>query len=61
MTKGGKREGAGRVSKYFQDTMGMSISWPPAAIHKAKQEAKGAGLSLSEYLLIKVFGKKYHR
>jgi len=61
MTKGGKREGSGRVSKYFEDTVGKSISWPPAAIREAKQDAKANGMSLSEHLLIKVFGRKFHK
>ena len=61
MTKGGKRKGAGRVSKYFQDTIGLSISWPAGAVSLAKQEAKQEGISLSEYLLLKVFGRKFHK
>jgi len=61
MTSGGKREGAGRKRKYFDGTKDVTLTWPPLAILKAKEEAEARGLTLSEHILIKLFGRRFHK
>jgi len=61
MTKGGKREGAGRPTKYPTKTKDFTLSWPPLAIIEAKEKASREEKSLSEYILLRIFGRKFHK
>jgi len=69
MTRGGRRKGAGRPAKYplkkgrttKRNTKDFTLSWPPQAIKEAKERAKREEKSLSEYLLLRIFGLQFHR
>jgi len=59
MTRGGKQPGAGRPNKYYEKPKDLTLTWPPTATAEAKKLAAHQGLSLSAFLLWKVFGDRY--
>ena len=61
MTRGGKRKGAGRPSKYRGGFKDVTLTWPPQAIVEAKERASREEKTLSEYILLKLFGRKFHK